>query len=144
MGYWLLILIGLLGGIAVGLQAPIGGAMGQKIGGAASSFIIHLGGMIFSATLLYARGGEGIRDWHTLPWYMLIAGVFGLILFLTVSVTLPRLGSAMMITLIIIGQLSVGVILDHFGLLGVTARQIDLPRVIGILALFIGGYLIAR
>jgi bacterial/archaeal transporter family-2 protein len=144
MSIWLVVIIGLIGGVAVGLQAPMGGAMGARIGGTASSFIIHLGGLILSSVLLFARGGERIREWNTLPWYMLGAGIFGLILYLTISVTQPRLGSAMMIVLIIIGQLLVGLILDHFGLLGVTTRPIDLPRVLGIIALIIGGYLVAR
>ncbi len=42
MANWWVILIGLLGGVAVGLQAPLAGAMGQRVGGTASSFIIHI------------------------------------------------------------------------------------------------------
>jgi transporter family-2 protein len=144
MGYWLVIIIGLIGGVAVGIQSPIAGAMGQRVGGTASSFIIHLSGMILSGILLFVRGGERIQDWRTLPWYMLGAGIFGLILYQTINVTLPRLGSTMMITLIIIGQLLAGIIIDHFGLLGVATRHIDVSRVIGIIALLVGGYLIAR
>ena len=61
------IIVGLIGGVAVGIQSPIAGAMGQKVGGTASSFIIHLSGMIFSGVFLYLRGGEKIRNWNTLP-----------------------------------------------------------------------------
>jgi transporter family-2 protein len=144
MGFGLVIIIGLIGGAAVGIQSPLAGAIGQRLGGTASSFIIHLSGMIFSGIYLFLRGGEKIRDWHTLPWYMLGAGIFGLILYQTISVTLPRLGSTMMVALIITGQLLVGVVIDHFGLLGVATRHIDLSRVVGIAALLIGGYLIAK
>ena len=52
------IIVGLIGGAAVGIQSPIAGAMGQKVGGTASSFIIHLSGMILSGALLFLRGGE--------------------------------------------------------------------------------------
>lgn len=144
MQIWLVILIGLIGGVAVGLQSPISGAMGQRVGGIASSFIIHVSGAIFSGLFLFLRGGEKIRDWYTLPWYMLTAGIFGLILYLTIYETLPRLGSTMMVVLIIIGQLCTGVIIDHFGLLGVTTRPIDLPRLAGIVVLALGAYLIAK
>lgn len=144
MGYWLVILIGLVGGLAVGIQSILAGAMGQKIGGTATSFIIHLGGMVFSGILLVLRGGEKIRDWRSLPWYMLGAGIFGLILYLTISVTLPRVGGTMMMTLIIIGQLSMGIVIDHFGLFGVATHPIDLSRILGVVALLAGGYLIAR
>ncbi len=144
MGYWLVILIGLLGGVAVGIQSPLVGAMGKRVGGTASSFLVHLSGMIFSGILLVLEGGEEIRDWNKLPWYMLAAGIFGLILYQTINITLPRLGSTMMIALIIVGQLLMGVIIDQFGLLGVTARHIDLPRILGVVALLIGGYLISK
>jgi bacterial/archaeal transporter family-2 protein len=118
--------------------------MGQRIGGTAGSFIVYLSGMLLSGLLLFARGGEKIRDWHTLPWYMLASGVFGLILYLTMSVTLPRLGGTMMITLIIIGELLVGVVVDHFGCLSVPIHPISIARVAGVVLLLVGGYLIAK
>jgi transporter family-2 protein len=100
--------------------------------------------MVFSGILLVLRGGEKIRDWRSLPWYMLGAGIFGLILYLTISVTLPRVGGTMMMTLIIIGQLSMGIVIDHFGLFGVATHPIDLSRILGVVVLLAGGYLIAR
>jgi len=75
---------------------------------------------------------------------MLAAGIFGLMLYLTINVTLPRLGSTMMVVLIIAGQLLTGVVIDHFGLFGVVTRHIDPARVIGIIVLGLGAYLIAK
>ena len=140
----LVYLVGLLGGVAVGIQAPIAGSMGQKIGGTAGSFIVHLSGLILSGLLLIFRGGENIRSWQQLPWYAFFAGAFGLILYLTINYTLPRIGSTLMITLIIVGQLVMGVIVDQFGWFGVPVRPIDLPRIAGLLLLFAGGYLISK
>ena len=140
----IVVVIGLIGGIAVGVQSPIAGVMGQRVGGTASSFIIHFSGMLFSGMLLFIRGGEKVRDWRTLPWYMLGAGIFGVILIQTINFTLPRLGAAAMITLIIVGQLLTGVVIDHFGLLGVTIRPVDLTRILGMIILLIGGYLIIK
>jgi transporter family-2 protein len=94
--------------------------------------------------LLFARGGEKIKDWRSLPWYMLGAGIFGLILYQTINFTLPRLGGTAMITLIIVGQLLTGVVIDHFGLLGVAVRPVDLTRAIGVIVLLGGGYLIIK
>jgi len=136
--------VGIIGGIAVGVQSPIAGAMGQRVGGTASSLIVHMSGMILSAILLWLKGGEKIREWQTLPWYMLIAGVFGVILYQTINFTLPKLGSTLMITLIITGQLITGVVIDHFGWLGVAQRPIDLSRILGMGALLLGGYLISK
>jgi bacterial/archaeal transporter family-2 protein len=144
MDFVLTVLIGLIGGAAVGIQGPIAGAMGQRVGGTAGSVIVHASGLIFSVALLLLRGGEKIRDWRTLPVYMLGAGLFGLILYQTINITFPRLGATIMVALIIIGQLAAGMVIDHFGWLGVPARPIDLTRVLGLLVLLAGGYLISK
>ncbi len=138
------LMIGLVGGIAVGLQGPLAGAMSARIGGAAGSLIVHLSGAVFSALLLAARGGEKISLWRSLPWYMLACGIFGLVLYLSLNHTLPRLGAGVALTLIILGQLGMGLLVDQFGWFGVAQRSLDLPRLIGVLLLLAGGYLIAR
>lgn len=140
----LVVLIGLIGGAAVGTQSAIVGSMGVKIGGTASSLVVHLSGAIFSGLFLFFKGGEKIREWQSLPWYMLASGVFGLILYLTISVTLPRLGTTGMVTLVIVGQLLMGMLVDHFGWLNVPVHPISLARVGGMILLLAGAYLISR
>ena len=138
------IVIGLIGGIAVGTQAPIAGAMGQRVGGAASSLIVHLGGTVASLLLLSARGGEQISQWRNLPWYMLCCGGFGLVLFLAISHTVPKLGAGSAITLIIVGQLVSGIVIDHFDAFGVASRDFDFNRLLAITFLLAGAYLMVR
>jgi bacterial/archaeal transporter family-2 protein len=140
----LTVLIGIMGGVAVGLQGPIAGAMSQRIGGVASSLIVHLSGAIFSALLLWTRGGENIRQWRELPWYMLGSGIFGLILYLTLSRTLPRLGATAAVSLIIFGQLLMGMLIDHFGWFGVSLQSISGVRIIAVILLLTGAYLMVR
>ncbi len=140
----LTLLIGLLGGIAVGTQGPIAGAMAQRVGGAASSLIVHLGGAVLSGLLVLARGGEQLSRWRTLPPYMLFAGAFGVVLYLTLAYTIPRLGATGAVVLIIVGQLLSGMVIDHFALFGVDQRPIDLNRLGAVVLLVGGGYLMVR
>jgi bacterial/archaeal transporter family-2 protein len=136
--------VGLIGGVAVGVQSPIAGAMSQRVGGAASSLIVHFSGAVFSAILLFARHGEAIGEWRGLPWYMLGSGIFGLVLYLTLTHTLPRLGAAAASTLIIVGQLFITMLIDHFGWLDVPVRPIDPSRLLAAFLLLLGGYLMVR
>ncbi len=140
----LTVLIGILGGLSVGLQGPIASQMSQRIGSAASSFVVHISGAILSGALVLGLGGENIRNWRSLSWYMLISGAFGVILYLTLNHTMPRLGATTALALIIIGQLAMGIIIDQFGLFGVAVRHVDLVRLAGVLLLIVGGYLIVR
>jgi len=139
-----LILVGVLGGVAVGLQNPFAGAISQRVGGAASSLIIHVGGAVISLFVLFARGGEQLSQWRSVPWYMWLAGGLGVILVLTLSATFPRLGATAAIVLVILGQLLVGIVIDHYGFLGVNVRAIDGGRVLGAAALLVGAFLILR
>ncbi|MEM7503053.1 MAG: DMT family transporter [Pseudomonadota bacterium] len=136
--------IGLIGGIAVGTQAPIAGAMAQRVGGASSSLIVHVGGAIASLILVFARGGEQLGEWRTLPWYMLGAGVFGLILYLTLSHTVPRVGATAAICMLIVGQLLAGMVIDHVGAFDIEVRAVDANRLIATALLLAGAYLMVR
>ena len=140
----LVVVIGLVGGIAVGTQAPIASAMSQRVGGAASSLVVHLSGAVASLILLVARRGERIHEWNHLPWYMLGCGAFGLVLYLSLTHTIPKVGATTAITLLIVGQLLAGLLIDHFGAFGVVTRTVDASRVAAIGLLLAGAYLMVR
>ena len=71
----LVVLIGLLGGVAAGVQTPLVGAMSVRVGGMASSLVVHAGGAALSGALLLLRGGVPLQQWRSLPWYMIVSGV---------------------------------------------------------------------
>ena len=68
----------------------------------------------------------------------------GLIVVAGVSFMIPRVGVATAITLIIAGQLVISSVMDHYGLLGVHIRHMDLPRILGLIIVFIGAWLTVR
>lgn len=139
-----IILIGLISGVAVGLQSPLASMITQRLGMIESIFIIHIGGaLIILVPLLLIRGGN-LGDWRSLPWYALLAGSMGLIVVGGVSYMIPRIGVAASITLIIAGQLLISSLLDHYGLLGVHTRTMDLQRILGLLVVFVGAWLTVR
>jgi transporter family-2 protein len=138
------ILVGILGGLSVGLQGPIATQMGRRVGSTASSFVVHVSGAIFSGLLLFFRSGEQMQNWRSLSWYMLGSGFFGLVLYLTINHTMPRLGAATALALIIIGQLTVGLVVDQFGLFDTAVRHVDAWRLAGVALLLAGGYLVMR
>ena len=140
----LVVVIGLVGGIAVGTQAPIASAMSQRVGGAASSLVVHLSGAVASLLLLIARRGERIHEWNHLPWYMLGCGAFGLILYLSLTYTVQRVGAAAAITLLIVGQLLAGMFIDHVGAFELPVRAMDSSRLLASALLFSGAYIVVR
>ena len=138
------VLIGLVSGVAVGLQSPLASMITQRLGMLESIFIIHIGGAILIAIPLIFIGGGNLGNWRSLPWYAIAAGSMGLIVVAGGSFMIPRVGVATAITLIIAGQLVISSILDHYGLLGVDIRHMDVPRILGLFIVFIGAWLTVR
>jgi transporter family-2 protein len=69
--------------------------------------------------------------------------MFGAIFIALGILLVPKIGAATFIALLVAGQMLASVAFDHFGLLGLAQRPVDLPRIIGV-ALLIAGVLLIR
>lgn len=134
-------IVGLAGGLAIGLQAPLASIIGQRLGMIESVFIIHLGGMLAALLILLFNKGGNLAQWQNVPWYALLGGVLGVVLISAQVLIIPKIGVAAAITLIIAGQLLTAVSIDHFGLLGVDVKLLSWDRVSGIAIVLLGVWL---
>ena len=139
------VLTALVGGL-IALQAPINSQLGSRIGtfqAAAVSFAI--GTVLLVLIVLVAAGGAGdVGEARSLPWYYLTGGVLGAAYVTTVLVTVRSLGAGGVVAATIAGQLTVGVVVDQIGVLGVAKQPISALRVAGVVLLALGTYLIVR
>jgi len=138
LAIFLIVLVGLLGGVAIGAQAPLASVIGQRLGMLESIFIIHLGGAVAAGAALAFLGGGRLGAWQSVPPLALAGGVLGVVVIGATVYNVPRIGVAAAITLVITGQLFTGVVIDHFGALGVAARAFSLDRLLGLLAVAFG------
>ena len=137
-------IVAVVGGLAIGFQSFSAGILGQRVGVMESVFIIHLGGLILAAIILAFMRGGNLGAWKSVPWYILIGGAYGVVILATYSFAIPRIGLATTVTLAIVAQLILSAILDHYGFLGSVQHAFDLRRVLGMLVLFAGTWLIVR
>ncbi|GAB4498003.1 MAG: DMT family transporter [Anaerolineales bacterium] len=140
---FLIILIGLAGGMAIGVQGPLSSLVTQRLGHLESVFIIHIGGAI-AALIPMAFVGSRLGQWKSLPWYALGAGALGLIVIMAMGYMIPRIGAAGALITLMAGQILIASLLDHFGLLGMAPRAIDLQRIIGFVVVMAGVWLTVR
>ena len=78
-----------------------------------------------------------------IPWWAWSGGLFGAI-FIALSILVAhQLGAATLIALLVTGQMTASIIIDHFGWLGLTQKPVDLARLIGV-GLLIGGVVLIR
>jgi bacterial/archaeal transporter family-2 protein len=140
----LLLLVAVIGGVAVTMQAQFMGLMDRHLGTVESVFITYgSGALVVGVVMLLLRGGN-LRAWSTLPWYAFLAGVVGLLIVGAIGYSVPRLGLVPALTLIVAAQFIAAAVLDHYGWLGAAVRPLDAARALGILVLLLGVWLIIR
>jgi bacterial/archaeal transporter family-2 protein len=139
-----LIIIAAVGGIAITLQAQFMGVMDKNIGTLESMFITYAsGGLLIGFAMLVNKGGN-LSAWRSVPWYVLSAGILGLIIVGTIGYSTQRLGLVTAFTIIVASQFIAGALLDHFGILGADLRPLDFTRLAGIGVMLLGVWLIIR
>jgi bacterial/archaeal transporter family-2 protein len=139
-----LVMLALAGGFAVTLQAQFMGVMTDRIGTAESIFITYgTGGVAIGLVILAMRGGN-LGAWSSVPWYVLTAGLLGLVIVGAIGYTVPRLGLVAALSLFILAQFALAALVDHFGWLGAEVRPLDLTRAVGLAAVLIGSWLVLR
>ncbi len=144
---WIFLLMGLLAGAVAPVQAGVNAQLrqfsGHAVWTALASFTI--GTLTLLAYFLVARlPWPETASLGRAPWWAWLGGLLGAYYVLSAVVVAPRLGAAVLIALIIAGQLIVALGLDHFGLVGYPQHPVNLARVVGALFLLIGVVLIQR
>ena len=139
------VLTAVVGGL-IALQAPINSMLGKAVGSFQAAFIsFAIGTVVLAVIAALARGGFGtMGEATTLDWYYLSGGVLGAAYVTTVLVTVRELGAGPVVAATIAGQLSASVVLDQFGLLGLPKDPITVGKVIGVVLLAAGVYLVVR
>jgi transporter family-2 protein len=138
-------LTALVGGM-VALQGPINSMLGKSIGTfQAAFFSFATGTIILAIVAALARGGLGqISEAKSLAPQYLIGGALGACYVSSVLVTVRTLGAGGIVAATIAGQLTMGVIIDQFGLLGLDKDPISAMKAIGVLLLAVGTLLVVR
>jgi transporter family-2 protein len=130
----------------VAMQAPINSGLGKAIGSlpaASFSFAIGLVALV-GITLVSGEGFGRLGEVGGLSWYYLIGGLFGAVYVTTVLITVRTLGAGGVTAATIAGQLTLSVVLDQLGILGLAQREITPARVVGVALLAAGVVLVVR
>ncbi len=130
----------------IALQAPINSHLGKKIGTVQAAFLsFAIGTLLLLSIAALVDGGLGrVGEARHVAWYYLLGGVLGAAYVTCVLVTVRSLGAAGVTAATIAGQLTLAVIVDQLGILGVVKQPITAARVAGIALLGAGVYLIVR
>jgi bacterial/archaeal transporter family-2 protein len=132
-------------GSLIALQAPINSGLGKVTGtmpAAAISFTV--GTMLLLGIVVVAGEAGNLARAADVKWYYLIGGILGAAYVTTVLLTVRTLGAGGVTAATVAGQLTMSVIIDRIGFLGLDETPITLGRVIGVMLLFAGTVLVIR
>ena len=141
----LAIVLAVLAGVAIATQQVFNGGLRQAIGSVWwAGLVSYLGGTAFMvAALLVTRAAvpaaASLRQVTPIQW---TGGVLGGVYIILSLFALPRLGVALVLALVVVGQMVASLTFDQFGLFGVPQHSVSLVRVLGALALVAGVLLI--
>ena len=147
MGFLLLeISLGLLVGMMMTMQGIINTVLASKVGTYGSIFILTIVNLLLVGFIVLIL--PKTISLQNLPglskWYLYLGGVLGIfILALTISI-LPRIGATLGFMYIIIGQLVAALLVDHFGLLGMTTTPITFTKIVGLILFLLGAFLATK
>jgi transporter family-2 protein len=129
-GFAVLIMV-VVGGF-IALQAPINAGLGKVTGNfAAATISFAIGTVLLAAIVAVSGKAGGLGNVAHVDWYYLLGGA---------------LGAAYVFSALVLvsDQLTTSVILDRIGFLGLAQEPITLSRVLGVLLLLAGTYLVVR
>ena len=140
----LVVAVSVLCGVAIAVQAQFLGLLQRQMGTLESTFVTYFsGGIVIGLVMLIARGGN-LGEGADLPWYAYGAGILGLLIIGSLSLSVGDLGLVPALVLITVSQFVVGAVINHFGLLGAAVSPIDLGKAFGFALLGAGTYLVLR
>ena len=135
----LCVFAGLAGAVQVGVMSALGDRIGTL---GALAFATVLSAVLALVALVVAERSLGaIARATEQPWWMLLGGVVGLFILLTITYAGSQIGTAATVGILIAGQLVMGAVIDRFGLFGSKQIALQWPRLLGIVLLGAGAAL---
>jgi transporter family-2 protein len=138
--------LAILAGVLIAVQAPtnaiLGKASGSPIIAAFISFVV--GTIALGAFVARTPSGLLAPELRSVPWYAWIGGLYGAFFVAIAAFGAPRIGVGPLLTAAIAGQLLAGIILDHYGLLGLARQPVGIEKIAGVMLVLLGAWLIRR
>ena len=128
-----------ISGIAMAIQGTLNSALSQKTSLLSATLVVHIIGTLVAMVAVLAMRVPLLKyNWVSVPWYLYLGGILSVLIVGLVAVSIPKVGVCNATTAIIIGQVSMAVLIDHFGWFGTCRIPWSSSQFIGV-ALFAAG-----
>ena len=140
--FFVYLIVALAAGVALATQSAINTQLAKAMSGEAviATFISFAVGTIVLFFIAWVKTDlwGNLSTVPSQPWWKLIGGILGAVVVFTTVLLAPKLGITAMLFFIIVGQLITATTIDHFGLIGMPIREVNITKFIGLLIVAFG------
>lgn len=138
----LMIVLAIIGGATLSVQAALNGRLGSNVGVFKSAFLTFSVGAVVTALLIFFFEPNHSVTLMDVPKWQLLGALCGVPYIVIMVVAVQRIGTAVATVAVIFGQLSMSVLIDNFGWLGNEVITLSGSRIAALVCLAIALYFI--
>lgn len=139
---FIMIVLAIIGGSMLSVQAAINGQLGSQVGVFKSAFLTFSVGALITGLLILFFEPKQSFTLMDVPKWQLLGAMFGVPYIVIMVLAVQRIGTAIATVAVIFGQLTMSMLIDNFGWLGNQSISFSMSRLGAILCLAIALFFI--
>jgi transporter family-2 protein len=139
------IIMALLSGAFLPIQGGINSRLGKEIGSPMHASLISflVGAAALFMYIQLTRQSIQLGGLKSAPLYLWSGGLLGAFYVTVILLAFPKIGPALTFGLVVAGQMTISLVLDHFNVLVAQPHPVNIWRVLGV-CLIIAGIIVIR
>lgn len=138
----LMILLAVLGGATLSVQAAINGRLGGQVGVLKCAFLtFSVGALVTALLILYFEPKQAVTLLDVPKW-QLLGAMLGVPYIVIMVIAVQRIGTGVATVAVIFGQLAMSMLIDNFGWLNNVSIAFSPTRFVAVVCLAIALYFI--
>jgi len=144
MNFLMLAFFAAIVGVLIPIQAAANAGASKYLGDVSYAVLLSfiVGTILISVYILFMKPNisPGVLT-LSFPKYILLGGCISAIYTIAITYLSPKLGVGNTLYIILVGQMFMALVVDHFGILGAMKHEFTLSRMSGVVLILIGLYL---
>ncbi|MEB4860834.1 DMT family transporter [Priestia megaterium] len=136
----IIVVLTLISGAVLGAQSAINPAFAKKAGSLESVMVNYFFGAVIMGIVVVLFGKVDMIAISEVPTWQLLCVFFGVGYVVLTILSVPKIGVSTAVILVIVGQLTTGMVVDNFGWFENSVIHFDLKRLIGVVLMLIALY----
>lgn len=125
-------------GVLIALMVWLNGGLASHYGLYGSTILIHFIGVVGISIWLFIIRQEKLNFPKHIPYYLFCGGIIGALTVVFNNIGFSANGVSLTLALGLLGQMCFSVLVDHFGLLGVTRRPVTRAQLLSLSLVTLG------